>query len=85
MLELREGPLGLSVYARCPFEPGQFIMEVVGEYYPVRTRHTLQVDFDLHVDFPSPLRFINHSCDPNCGLVMPRGSNLASLYARRGR
>ena len=36
--------------------------------------HTLQVDIGTHIELePDVLRYVNHSCEPNCGLV---GANL---------
>lgn len=83
MVEVREGHLGLHIYAEQRFERGDFILRSRGEVMPHRTRHTIQTDFDTHVDFPTPLRLINHSCDPNCGLLLPRGSDTIELYALR--
>jgi len=83
MLEVREGPLGLGVYASQVLEPGRLVLECHGVRMPHRTRHTLQTDFDVHVDFPAPLRLINHSCEPNCGVVLRRGSNWVQLYTLR--
>jgi len=29
----------------------------------------LQIDATHYIDLPDPLRLVNHSCDPNCGIV----------------
>jgi hypothetical protein len=41
------------------------------------------VDNDLHILPPIPLALLNHSCSPNCGLVIRRGTPLLELHARR--
>ena len=38
------------------------------EILPERTMHSLQMDFDLHVEFDEPGRLLNHSCSPNTGV-----------------
>jgi hypothetical protein len=36
---------------------------------PVRCSHSVQLDWDTHVQMDLPARFINHSCDANVGIV----------------
>jgi len=36
---------------------------------PERTIHSLQKDWDTHVELDAPARFMNHSCQPNTGVV----------------
>jgi hypothetical protein len=36
---------------------------------PVRCSHSVQLDWDAHVQMDLPARFINHSCDANVGIV----------------
>lgn len=83
MLEVREGPLGLGVHASETIEPGRLILECRGQRMPHRTRHTIQTDYDCHVDFPAPMRLLNHSCESNCGVVLRRGSETIRLHALR--
>jgi hypothetical protein len=35
---------------------------------PIRDSHSIQVDWEKHVRIDLPARFINHSCDANCGV-----------------
>mgnify|MGYP001012211121 CR=1 FL=1 len=83
MLEVREGSLGLAVHARHAMGPGRLLLECRGQRMPHRTRHTIQSDFDCHVDFPAPMRLLNHSCEPNCGVVLTRGTDTILLYTLR--
>ena len=60
---------GKSVFANRYFRKGETV--VVGrkvEILPERTMHSLQMDFDLHVELDEPGRLINHSCSPNTGV-----------------
>ncbi len=36
---------------------------------PERTIHSFQKDWDTHVELDAPARFMNHSCQPNTGVV----------------
>jgi len=60
---------GRGVFANRYFRKGETV--VVGkkvEILPERTMHSLQMDFDLHVEFDEPGRLLNHSCSPNTGV-----------------
>jgi hypothetical protein len=64
------GRKGLMVVVRQLLRPGD--VAVVGRPVRVlaqRTRHSFQKDWDLHVDLDEPGRLMNHSCDPNTGVV----------------
>jgi hypothetical protein len=54
-----------------------------GPQLPRRTRHSFQVDIDTHVLIPGPIELINHSCDPNCGVLVPSGAQSLQIYARK--
>ena len=45
--------------------------------------HTIQIDRDLHLVPPSPMKFFNHSCEPNCGLLVRRGVEELEIHALR--
>lgn len=36
---------------------------------PERTTHSFQKNWDTHVELDAPARFMNHSCQPNTGVV----------------
>jgi uncharacterized protein len=60
---------GRGVFASRCFRQGETV--VVGrrvEILPERTMHSLQIDFDLHIELDEPGRLINHSCSPNTGV-----------------
>ncbi|HEY6065281.1 MAG TPA: SET domain-containing protein-lysine N-methyltransferase, partial [Thermoanaerobaculia bacterium] len=59
------------------------IVEGWGPRVPRRTRHSFQVDFDTHVLIPGPIELINHSCEPNCGVILPRAARSLRIHALR--
>jgi len=73
--------LGNAVYARRSFLAGQRVFTGTGDIIMERTRYTIQVDDDLHLDPHAPLGYLNHSCSPNCGLVIRRGSEALVVHA----
>jgi hypothetical protein len=83
MIEVREGRLGKCVHAARDIAPGEVILTGWGPCSPVRTRHTIQVDHDLHVTIRSPIELINHSCEPNCGVLIRRGVPSLEIHALR--
>jgi hypothetical protein len=83
MIEIRDGDLGKAVHATELIEEGRCILRGWGSRISHRSRHSMQVDHDRHVVIPGPIELINHSCDPNCGvLVRPEAESL-EIYALR--
>jgi len=75
--------LGEGVYTAARLERGCVVLRAWGPRLPHRTRHSIQVDHDVHIDPPAPLRFFNHSCAPNCGLLVRRGAPVVEVHALR--
>ena len=48
-----------------------------------RSRHSIQVDFNHHIEFPSPIRIFNHSCEPNCGYLVRAADEILEVVAIR--
>lgn len=82
-VEVRPSRFGRSVHAARTFRQGEVVLRGWGEQVPLRTRHSFQVDFDTHVEIRSEIEIINHSCDPNCGVLLRRGVPLMEIVARR--
>lgn len=62
------GAKGRGVFAARPFARGEPV--VVGKaihHPPKRTRMSVQVDWELHVEMDVPATLLNHSCAPNLG------------------
>jgi cyanophycin synthetase len=83
LVSLVEGRLGVAAVASCGFIEGDLVTEGWGDTTTERSMHTIQVDNDLHLVPPSPMRFLNHSCEPNCGIVLRRGVERAQIRALR--
>ena len=83
MIEVREGRLGRGVCALESISPGDVILRGWGQMLGHRTRHSIQVDFCEHVVIDSPIQYINHSCDPNCGTLLRRGVEALEVHALR--
>jgi hypothetical protein len=66
---VKETNKGRGVFASRCFRKGETV--VVGQQVkilPERTTHSLQMDFDLHIELDEPGVLINHSCSPNTGV-----------------
>lgn len=83
MIEAFTGPYGLGIQATRPFSAGESIVAGWGRRVPKRTRHSIQVDINHYLDFPAPIRLINHSCDPNCGYDVRVEEEILSIVALR--
>lgn len=90
-LIIKKSTKGKSVYSRCSFGRGEFIIEFRGNRYSKeeykkklnpKNNHYLQIGDDLYL---GPTRtadnYINHSCSPNSGIRIADGKAL--LYAIR--
>ncbi len=69
------GAKGLGVFGARKFSRGETV--VVGraiECPPERTRMSVQVDWERHVEMDVPATLLNHSCEPNLGVRENRWS-----------
>ncbi len=82
-VEIRESRFGRAAHAGRAFAPGDVVVKGRGPVIRERTKYTIQVDRDLHVDTPDPIRLLNHSCDPNCGILVPLGTGELEVHALR--
>ena len=72
--------LGRGLYARQVIEPGWMILEFVGPHVDFNGAmekgetqcNVLQVDENLYIDIVEPGVLVNHSCQPNAGIVDSR-------------
>jgi uncharacterized protein len=83
MVEVRDGRLGRGVHATRAIESGHVVLTGWGERTSHRSRHSIQIDFCEHVVIDSPIQFLNHSCDPNCGVFLQRGVDSLEIHALR--
>ncbi|MFO0865787.1 MAG: SET domain-containing protein-lysine N-methyltransferase [Gemmataceae bacterium] len=82
-VEIRENRLGKAAYAGRAFRAGELIAAGWGPTTTVRSMHTIQIDHDLHLVPPSPIRFFNHACEPNCGILIRSGVEGLEIHALR--
>src|SRR5262249_14506601 len=82
-VEVREGRLGKAVHALKAFEKGQAVLCGWGRPTPSRVRESIQVDGDLHVVPPPPIVYLNHSCEPSCGILIQRQAERLEVRALR--
>ena len=82
-IRIVEGPLGKAVHASNGFLPGDIVLTAWGKPTKVRTMHTIQVARDSHIDPNPPLGWLNHSCEPNCGLLIKPDQEIAEVHALR--
>ena len=78
-----EGRLGKQAVAARAFRRGEVVTEGFGPTTTERSMHTIQIDSDLHLVPPSPMKFFNHSCEPNCGLLIRCGVDNLEIHALR--
>jgi hypothetical protein len=50
---------------------------------PHRTRHSFQIDHDVHIVVRNAIELINHSCEPNCGVLVRRVEHVLEIHALR--
>jgi hypothetical protein len=68
-IEIRPTDKGFGVFAGRDLLVGETVVVARSlQVAPGRGVHTIQVDFDTHVEIDEPARLLNHSCDPNTGV-----------------
>jgi len=82
-IELRDCPLGQGAFTERAIKKGEVLYRGWAETTEERSKYTIQVDHDLHLVTPSPLKFLNHSCDPNCGVLIRSDYAEIELHALR--
>jgi hypothetical protein len=83
MIEIRDGRLGKAIHATQAIEAGRCVLKGWGGRIAHRSRHSIQVDHDRHVVIPGPIELINHSCEPNCGVLIRPEAESLEIYSLR--
>jgi hypothetical protein len=60
--------IGMGAFAGRSFKKGELVVQATGEVIPYQTRHSIQIDWDRHLEPDPPARYLNHSCEPNLGI-----------------
>jgi len=82
-LQVCSGRLGRTVSATRAIGPGETILKTWGQQAAQRSRRTIQVAADMHVEPDGVAVLMNHSCDPNCGVVIRSGAREIEIRALR--
>jgi hypothetical protein len=77
------GRLGRGIFATREIRPGETVLRTWGQRIPKRTRHSMQVDADVHIQPQGVLVVTNHSCEPNCGVLIRSGTAEIEVRAMR--
>jgi hypothetical protein len=62
------GAIGMGAFAGRSFKKGELVVRATGEVISYQTRHSIQIDWDRHLEPDPPARYLNHSCEPNLGI-----------------
>lgn len=79
---VRDTHKGRGVFAARSFAPGECVLKSQGVRTPHRDPHTIQIAAHEHLMPDPPVRYLNHSCDPNLG-VKSNADGLPDFYALR--
>ena len=82
-LVIRSGNAGSLVCARRAIVAGETLLKGWGKRATRRSRHTIQVDMDVHIVPDGMMLLVQHSCEPNCGLVIRSGVQEYEVRALR--
>jgi cyanophycin synthetase len=80
-VEVRSSRLGRSVCATRDITAGDTILKTWGPKLPKRSRYSMQVDSDTHILPDGVTALFNHSCEPNCGVIIRTGAKHLEVRA----
>jgi hypothetical protein len=67
---------GKGLFSVEPVLAGTTLFEISGTTTAIRSSWSFQIDFHRHIESASIARYMNHSCDPSCGLHTTPGEIL---------
>jgi cyanophycin synthetase len=82
-VEVRVGRIGRGVAATRDIAAGETVVRTWGQQAPQRSRHTIQVERQMHIVPDGVALLMNHACDPNCGVVIRSGVKEIEIRALR--
>jgi hypothetical protein len=82
-VDVTSGRLGRTVCAARDIAQGETILKTWGPQQPKRSRYTMQVETDVHVLPDGVAVLLNHSCAPNCGVIIRTGVKQIEVRALR--
>eukprot|EP00003_Mantamonas_plastica_P025039 TRINITY_DN4817_c0_g1_i2.p1 TRINITY_DN4817_c0_g1~~TRINITY_DN4817_c0_g1_i2.p1 ORF type:complete len:158 (+),score=36.53 TRINITY_DN4817_c0_g1_i2:299-772(+) len=69
-----------GVFSKRSFSRGDLVLETTGEFAKKQSIYTIQVAKDKHFTPDPPVKFLNHSCDPNLG-VKTKSNGIPDFFA----
>jgi len=72
-VEIRDTEVGFGVFAGAAFELGEVVGEIKGKIHDdadYESDYCMDLGGDAKLEPKAPFRFLNHSCEPNCELVL---------------
>lgn len=67
--EVREVNNVRGLFSKVDIKSGEKVFDIVGEKISVPNRYSVQIDGQTHINVKAPVKYVNHSCDPNLNLV----------------
>jgi cyanophycin synthetase len=80
-VEVKNGRLGRTVCATRAILASETILTTWGRKLAKRSRHSMQVAADTHILPDGVTVLFNHSCEPNCGVVIRAGEKRLEVRA----
>lgn len=75
------GELGSAVISKYNFAKEFVILVGWGPLSRERSKHTIQISYDGHITPNPPIKYLNHSCDPNCVVVIKEDQKRVEIHA----
>lgn len=75
--------VGRGVFAQHDFQAGEFIGDIEGKFIvdpDYASDYCIAVDDSTSLEPGPPFRFLNHSCEPNCGVFVWEGEQPPQLF-----
>jgi hypothetical protein len=59
---------GIGLFVTRDYAAGETLIDITGKPVSGRGEYTIQIGSDTHIYPDAPLRYANHSCEPNAGI-----------------
>lgn len=59
---------GKSIFANQNIKKDEIIFTIKGQKTKKPSIYTVPIDYDIYIDPNSPGKYLNHSCEPTCGI-----------------
>jgi hypothetical protein len=70
-IEVRNTAIGMGVFSLSDFDAHEIVGEVKGKIFPETFESDYCMDLgNARLEPQAPFRYLNHSCEPNCELVL---------------